>query len=74
MSDEDRMKWELSSVREAISHAWANLATNKLTSDQRKALREHLEMNISALQDLITRNRLALQTARVRRLQSPRTH
>jgi hypothetical protein len=40
------------------------LASNNLTTDQRKAIREHLGMNIAALRDLVTRNRLASRTAK----------
>ena len=69
MIDETHTGWEISQVREAISCDWANLAVKELTSDQRRAIREHLEMNIAALRDLVTRDRLASRTARLQRVQ-----
>ena len=33
------------------------MGTPYLTSEQRKAVREHLEMNVAALRDLLQRNR-----------------
>lgn len=69
MIDETHTGWEISQVREAISCDWANLAVKELTSDQRRAIREHLEMNIAALRDLVTRNRLASRTARLQSVQ-----
>jgi len=70
MLDEARIECELSNVREAIRRDWASLASNELTSDQRKAIRQDLEMNIAALHDLLMRKRLAAETAKLRRLQN----
>ena len=55
---------ELQKIREAISEDWNALASGKLTAEQRKARREHLEMNVCALIDLVERSRLAKQRAK----------
>ena len=45
--------FEIRTIREAISQDWRTLALNNLTGEQRKAVRDHLDMNICALRDLI---------------------
>ena len=45
-------EWKLNSIRVAISQDWNMLATKNLTPDQRKAVRDHLQMNIAALREL----------------------
>jgi hypothetical protein len=57
-------EFEVQTIRDAISEDWSALASGKLTAEQRKARREHLEMNISALLDLVERSRLAKQRAK----------
>jgi len=47
--------FEIRMTREAISQDWSALASNNLTAEQRRALRDHLDMNISALRDLVHR-------------------
>ena len=69
MTDEARRDWEIRIVREAISDDWASLASNKLSAEQRRALRDQLSLHIAALRDLAERRRLDLQTAMANRLQ-----
>jgi hypothetical protein len=58
--------FEIQTIREAISQDWSTLASKNLSAEQRRAVREHLEMNVSALRDLVERNRIAKQKARLR--------
>lgn len=51
--------WKIGVIREAIAQDWGKLANKKLTPDQRKAIREHLDMNTAELRDLVARNRNA---------------
>jgi hypothetical protein len=69
MADEARSDWEIRIVREAISDDWASLASKKLNAEQRRSLRDHLSLHITALRELAERRRLALQTAVANRLQ-----
>jgi hypothetical protein len=48
---------KIRSVREAISQDWTKLAEKKLTPGRRKAIREHLDINVAQLQDLVGHNR-----------------
>jgi hypothetical protein len=48
---------KIRSVREAISQDTSKLAEKNLTSGQRKAIREHLDIRVAELQDLVGRNR-----------------
>ena len=50
-------EWKIHSVREAISEDWSKLADKNLTPTQRKALREHLDMNIAELRGLVGSDR-----------------
>lgn len=45
--------FEIRLIREAISQDWSELASKNLTAEQRKAVRDHLDMNICALRDLV---------------------
>jgi hypothetical protein len=51
-ADDPSHEWQVQTVREAISQDWIRLATKNLTSEQRKAVRDHLEMNVAALREL----------------------
>ncbi len=64
--DRHKMEWEIRTLREAIAQDWARLAANNLTLEQRRALRDHLDMSITALREMVSRNRLASQTAKIR--------
>jgi hypothetical protein len=64
MSDEDRREWEIRIVREAIDRDWAWLASHNLSTEQRRAVREHLSVHVTALRELAERHRLALQSVR----------
>src|SRR5665647_1746182 len=57
ITDEERVRWEIAAVRDAISLDWANLASKNLPPEKRKAISQHLEMCTSALRDLVKRNR-----------------
>ena len=50
-------EWKIHSVREAISEDWSKLAAKDLTPSERKAIREHLDMNIAELRDLVRSSR-----------------
>src|SRR4029079_18157869 len=50
-------EWKINSVRAAISKDWSKLADKNLTPIQRKALREHLDMNIAELRTLVCKDR-----------------
>ena len=50
--DEEKIR----SAREAISQDWSKLAEKNLTSGQRKAIREHLDINVAQPQDLVGHN------------------
>ena len=66
MEEEDQSdEWKIQIVREAISQDWRWLAAKKLTLEQRKAVREHLEMNVAALRELTERSRLTKRKARL---------
>src|SRR5450759_3829796 len=54
-TDKQELTWKLNNVRESISLDWKNLATKNLTADQRKAIRERLEICNSTLKDLVLR-------------------
>jgi hypothetical protein len=54
---EQDAEWKIQNIRDAISEDWIRLAAKDLKPEERKAVREHLEMNVAALRDLIERNR-----------------
>ena len=70
MSDEARREWEIRIVREAIDRDWAWLASHSLSTEQRRAVREHLSVHVTALRELAERHRLTLQSVRANRLRS----
>ena len=57
MFEESRKDWEIRVIRDAISRDWADLAANELSAEQRRAIREHLAVHVSALRDLAVRRR-----------------
>ena len=70
MSDETRREWELRVVREAIDRDWTELASGNLNTEQRRAVREHLSVHVTALRELAERHRLGLLSVRANRLRS----
>jgi hypothetical protein len=68
-AEEQNLEWKINNIRESISLDWKNLATRNLTADQRKAIREHLNMCNSALKDLVERNRAASQKSKLENYQ-----
>ena len=72
MTDDEKMEWELKSLRDEISLDWAKLASKDLTPDRRKAIREHLALNVAALRDLVERNETASHRLKLERFRSLR--
>ena len=58
-ADDLSHEWQIQTVREAISQDWIRLATKNLAPEQRKAVREHLEINVAALRELTQRNQVS---------------
>lgn len=50
--NQDKIKWEMATIRKAISVDWSLLASKDLPPTRRAAVREHLAMNCDALKDL----------------------
>ena len=64
MTDEEKLRGYIDEVRAAIRLDWMNLATKPLVTDERKAIRQHIEKCHSALKDLkdlVERSRSASQ-------------
>lgn len=55
MTDEEIIMQQIELIRESIRLDWEKLATENLIFDQRKVIREDLQMCISALKDLRAR-------------------
>ena len=70
MTDDERVDWEIKSIRKSIDLDWAMLASKDLSADKRRGFKEHLLINVSTLQDLVTRNRSASQKSKLERYQS----
>jgi len=66
-TDEQVLTRKIDNVREAISLDWKHLATKNLIAEQRKAMREHLNICNSTLKDLVERNRAASRKAKLDR-------
>src|SRR5450759_3739094 len=49
MTDEEKLRGYIDEVRAAIRLDWMNLATKPLVTDERKAIRQHIEKCHSAL-------------------------
>ena len=45
-------EWKIQSVRDAISRDWIALSAKNLPIEKRRAVREHLEMNVATLRAL----------------------
>ena len=54
-TDENDLMRQIQMIRESIRLDWKNLASKKLTFDQRKAIREDIQMCISAVRELKAR-------------------
>jgi hypothetical protein len=68
-TDEQELTWKIDKVREAIGLDWKNLAWKNLTADQRRAIREHLNICNITLKDLVERSRAASQESKLKRHQ-----
>jgi hypothetical protein len=66
--DEEALRWEIASLRAAISADWVALASRK-TSDieKRKAVRDHLDMSTCALKATTEKLEAFLAAQRVAR-------
>jgi hypothetical protein len=53
--DDERLDWEIETIRESIRIDWTELAHKDLPADKRRNIREHLSMCIESLKEL--RNR-----------------
>jgi len=69
MRAEISIEREIDAVRECIKRDWFDLASKSFAPDRRKAMREQLSKNIATLQVLLMRNRLALPSRKLRRIQ-----
>ena len=69
MQAEISVEKEMDAVRECIKRDWFDLSSKDFNFEQRKATREKLSKNIATLQVLQMRNRLALQSSKLRRIQ-----
>lgn len=67
MADANKVDWEIGQLRKEISDDWATLASKTLPADKREAFREHLQMSVSALQELVTRHQTNVQKLRLNR-------
>jgi hypothetical protein len=53
VTDQESVEWKIKTLRNAIAHDWAVLATEGLSSEQRKATRERLQMKIKNLRQIV---------------------
>lgn len=72
MSQGNSLDWELRHIRDAIASDWNALASGKLGPNQRKSVRDHLDMNLEALRELKARTRATLRSEKTRRLREDR--
>ena len=63
-TDENDLMRQIQMIRESIRLDWKNLASKKLTFDQRKPIREDIQMCISALRELKVRLKGASKNSR----------
>jgi hypothetical protein len=66
-SREISLDWQLHHVRDAIASDWDALASDALSAEQRRSVREHLNMNLAELRELKARMRAALHSEIMRR-------
>ena len=55
--DKETAEWKINVVRNVIALDWAELAAKGLSFAQRKSIREHLQMKIKTLRQLIEQSR-----------------
>ena len=53
VTDQESLEWKIKTLRNAIAHNWAVLATEGLSSQQRKATRENLQTKIKNLRQIV---------------------
>ena len=51
--DDETLGWKIKITRNAIAQDWAELATQGLSSEQRKLIRERLQTSTKALRQLV---------------------
>jgi len=65
MTEEERLRWNITAYRKSIDLDWAALAKKNVVSHQRKALMEHLAICVTSLKDANRRlERIAQSTSR----------
>lgn len=60
-ADEQLDEWKIQTIRKAISEDWILLSAKELTREERRAIRDHLELNTAALRDLIQQTHLQMR-------------
>jgi hypothetical protein len=55
MTDKQKPRRDIDTLKESIRIDWADLAFKNLTADERKGLREHIEQCSGDLNDLLER-------------------
>ena len=55
MTDKQKPRRDIDTLKESIRIDWADLASKNLTADERKGLREHIEQCSGDLNDLLER-------------------
>ena len=51
--DDEALGWKIKTTRNAIAQDWAELATQGLSSEQRRLIRERLQTRTKALRQLV---------------------
>jgi len=67
MADANKVDWEIGQLRKEIGDDWAQLASKNLPADKRVVFREHLQMTVRELQDLVARHQTNVQKLRLNR-------
>jgi hypothetical protein len=68
-NDEQDLTWKINNIREEISLDLKKLASKDLPAEQRKAIREHLQIcnsSLKILKDLVERSRDASHASHLR--------
>jgi len=63
VTDQESLEWKIKTLRNAIAHNWAVLATEGLSPEQRKATRENLQTKIKNLRQIVGQRPSASESA-----------
>jgi hypothetical protein len=55
----ETIEWKIKVARNVIAYSWAELAISGLSSEQRNAIRERLQINLKTLRHLLNEQRQA---------------